>query len=170
MVADYVADSGKCKNIAIKKEISGDGSVIIASAYVADNPAVIFWKGGEVGIIYGPDKENPADFINIQPLGISNNGRYVAISVNGVAAVYDMLTESYRMIEKFGDWDMVSQMVAVRDNGDVYGNYTGYPVNHPFIYSYKNDKAYELGYIMKLAHPDFEAAGNFGSGSEACFI
>ncbi len=56
------------------------------------------------------------------------------------------------------------------DNGDVYGNYTGYPVNHPFIYSYKNDKAYELGYIMKLAHPDFEAAGNFGSGSEACFI
>lgn len=157
------------KNIAIK-EISGDGSVIIASAYVADNPAVIFWKGGEVGIIYGPDKENPADFINIQPLGISNNGRYVAISVNGVAAVYDMLTESYRMIEKFGDWDMVSQMVAVRDNGDVYGNYTGYPVNHPFIYSYKNDKAYELGYIMKLAHPDFEAAGNFGSGSEACFI
>ncbi len=61
MVADYVADSGKCKNIAIK-EISGDGSVIIASAYVADNPAVIFWKGGEVGIIYGPDKENPAGF------------------------------------------------------------------------------------------------------------
>lgn len=152
------------------RSISGDGHVIIASASKDNDRAVVYWKDGVPGVIEGPAKANPDDYIDIQPLAVSNNGRFIAVSMKSKAYVYDMETEQFSLVKPFEEQNFISQTVAIDDAGNLYGNYTGYPNNRPFVYFYAEDRTVDMGYYLNLAVPGFEAASNFAKGSQICFL
>lgn len=149
--------------------ISGNGSVIIGGAYVNEEPAVVCWKDGRAALITGPAKTDPQEFRNISALGVSENGRFVAISIDFEAWVYDTANDEYRHIKPLGEFGQVSQTVAVANNGDVYGNYNSYPMSRPFIYMYDTGRVIDLGYYLNLCVPGFDGASNFSKGSSFSF-
>lgn len=157
------------KNINICT-ISGGGHLIIAGASRENDQVAVYWKDGVPGIISGPAKAHPDDFNNIQPLAVSNNGRYVVLSINFEACIYDMVTEEYHNVKPLGDFAQISRTVAIDDDGNLYGNYTGYPDCRPFVYFYKDGRTVDMGYYLNLAVPGFEEASKFARGSQMCFV
>lgn len=156
------------KNLTLR-DISGDGRMIIGGAYLNDDRVAVYWKDGVAGIIAGPGKERPEDFSNIQPLAVSNNGRFVVISINFEACIYDMETEEYHSVKPLGEYSQISQTVAIDDVGNLYGNYNGYPESRPFVYLYEEGRIVDMGYYLNLAVPGFEAVSRFAKGSQISF-
>lgn len=152
------------------RDISGNGHVIIGGGRLNEDMVAVCWKDGVAGVITGPEKEHPEDFNNIQPLAISDNGRFVALSVNFQAYIYDMETGEYRAVKPWSDYSQISQTVAIDDEGNLYGNYSGYPDSRPFVYLFNDKRIADMGYYLSLATPGFEESTRFAKGAQMCFV
>lgn len=149
--------------------ISEDGSVILGGIYGEDGPKVIYWENGECRILDGPEKQNPGEWVNMQPLSISPDGRFVAIAYNMKGMVYDRDRGEYRLVPPFSDYSNLSQKVAIDNAGNVYGNYAGYPSSRPFVYLYADDRILDMGYYLSVCAPDMNPEISFEPGSQVMF-
>jgi hypothetical protein len=149
-------------NVNIYK-MSSDGKTILGGMYVNDAPKSVYWRDGVCNIIDGPAPANPDEWINVQPLAISGNGRYVAMSYNSKGLIYDTESGEYRDVPTFEDMNMIATQGVIDNNGNLYSTYQGYPVSHAFIYLYKENRTLDLDYYLSVAAPALFEESSFNS-------
>lgn len=149
--------------------ISADGKKIIGGAYFESGNKILVWDEGEVSVLGGPETPSSDGWVSIQSLGISANGRFAILSYNMKGMIYDFQTQEYRSIVPFDDNSNITQYAVVDNNGNVFGNYAGYPYNRPFVYSYEDDRILDLGYYLSVVASEISESAIFGPGSQATF-
>lgn len=164
----YLPLPSNTANVRIAGMADSNGT-IIADAYCDDSSVVIYWDGGQPHVLAGPEKTSPDEWVNLQALAISDNGRFIVMSRNLKAIIYDIKTEEYRSVEPFDEYSSISQNVAIDNNGNVYGTYAGYPANRPFVYLYESDRIFDMGYYLSAAVPDLTTEVSFEPGSQVTF-
>jgi len=149
--------------------MSDDGNTIIANAYCDGKSAIVYWRNNELHVLYGPKKSDPEESVNISALAVSPNGRFIAMSYNFKALIYDLDNDTYRSFNSFEGSNMLSQNVVIDNSGNMYGTYVGYPMNRPFIYMYEADRLFDMSYYLSVMAPDMSPEVSFDHGSQVIF-
>lgn len=142
--------------------MSADGSTIAGTVKLSNIQTIAaYWKDGACTVIDHEKMGFAADaFVQMDVKGFSANGRFMTIMANYRSFwIIDITTGEYRIMP-MPDATRVTNEMSVDDNGNVLGthHYGTDEDNYsrPFIYTYTDNRLFDLSYYINLYAPGLE--------------